>query len=77
MHGKSVGFATQNSRFRSAKSKLSFFFGIILTKSERLSGIYLKPQKENRTLSKVLLFIVRFQLKHILQMSIYAKTMLL
>jgi len=24
LHGKSVGFATQNSRFRNAKSKLSF-----------------------------------------------------
>ncbi|MGP1472671.1 MAG: hypothetical protein ACTTJN_03815 [Prevotella intermedia] len=32
LHGKSVGFALQNSRFRNAKSKLSFFFGIIFTK---------------------------------------------
>ncbi|ATV52318.1 hypothetical protein CTM50_04235 [Prevotella intermedia] len=36
MHGKSVGFALQNSRFRSAKSKLPFFYEIILTKSERI-----------------------------------------
>ncbi|MFP3764866.1 hypothetical protein [Prevotella intermedia] len=32
LHGKSVGFATQNSRFRNAKSKLPFFVGIIFTK---------------------------------------------
>ncbi|PJI19559.1 hypothetical protein CTM53_01210 [Prevotella intermedia] len=31
LHGKSVGFASQNSRFRNAKSKLSFFFRIIFT----------------------------------------------
>ncbi|AFJ08291.1 hypothetical protein PI172_0120 [Prevotella intermedia] len=33
MHGKSIGFASQNSRFRNAKSKLLFSFGIIFTKS--------------------------------------------
>ncbi|ATV37143.1 hypothetical protein CTI16_06320 [Prevotella intermedia] len=32
LHGKSVGFASQKSRFRSAKSKLPFFFRIIFTK---------------------------------------------
>ncbi|PIN27606.1 hypothetical protein CUC04_09610 [Prevotella intermedia] len=32
LHGKSVGFATQNSRFRNAKSKLWFSVGIIFTK---------------------------------------------
>jgi len=32
LHGKSVGFALQKSRFRNAKSKLSFFVGIIFTK---------------------------------------------
>ncbi|APW35301.1 hypothetical protein BWX40_10365 [Prevotella intermedia] len=32
MHGKSGCFASQNSRFRSVKSKLSFFVGIIFTK---------------------------------------------
>ena len=31
LHGKSVGFTSQKSRFRNAKSKLSFFFGIIFT----------------------------------------------
>ena len=32
LHGKSVGFATQNSRFRNAKPKLLFFKEIIFTK---------------------------------------------
>ena len=31
LHGKSVGFALQNSRFRNAKPKLRFFVGIIFT----------------------------------------------
>jgi len=34
LHGKSVGFALQNSRFRNAKSKLPFFVGIIFTKAK-------------------------------------------
>jgi len=34
LHGKSVGFASQNSHFRNAKSKLSFFFGIIFTNTK-------------------------------------------
>ncbi|ATV27021.1 hypothetical protein CTM62_09340 [Prevotella intermedia] len=46
LHGKSVGFALQNSRFRNAKSKLSFFDGIIFTKSRLLlSFILYKPLK--------------------------------
>jgi len=32
LHGKSVGFASQKSRFRNAKSKLPFFQEIIFTK---------------------------------------------
>ena len=32
LHGKSVGFASQNSRFRNAKSKLPIFNEIIFTK---------------------------------------------
>ncbi|PDP60883.1 hypothetical protein [Prevotella intermedia] len=35
LHGKSVGFASQDSRFRNAKSKLPFFLRIIFTKSKR------------------------------------------
>ncbi|MGP1473114.1 MAG: hypothetical protein ACTTJN_06055 [Prevotella intermedia] len=38
LHGKSVGFAAQNSRFRNAKSKLLFFNEIIFTKLKLLSS---------------------------------------
>nr|WP_084609038.1 hypothetical protein [Prevotella falsenii] len=31
LHGKSVGFTTQNLRFRNVKTKLSIFKGIIFT----------------------------------------------
>ena len=34
LHGKSVGFASQNSRFRNAKSKLPIFNEIIFTKQQ-------------------------------------------
>ncbi|MFC2456338.1 MAG: hypothetical protein ACFNQD_01785, partial [Prevotella intermedia] len=33
LHGKSVGFASQNSRFRNAKAQLPLFKGFIFTKS--------------------------------------------
>ncbi|RQE05004.1 hypothetical protein [Prevotella intermedia] len=42
LHGKSVGFALQKSRFRSAKSKLAFFLQIIFTKSKRFPRVILK-----------------------------------
>ncbi|ATV52322.1 hypothetical protein [Prevotella intermedia] len=42
LHGKSVGFALQNSRFRSAKSKLAFFLRIIFTKLRVFSGVILE-----------------------------------
>ncbi|ATV52301.1 hypothetical protein [Prevotella intermedia] len=38
LHGKSVGFAAQNIRFRNAKSKLPFFKDIIFTKLRLLSS---------------------------------------
>ncbi|PJE98677.1 hypothetical protein CUB97_09800 [Prevotella intermedia] len=51
MHGKSGSFATQNSRFRNAKTKLPFFFRIIFTKlrvffrvSTRISRNSRKPR---------------------------------
>ena len=37
LHGKSIGFALQNSRFRNAKSKLPIFKEIIFTKQ----GVFL------------------------------------
>ncbi|PJI26031.1 hypothetical protein [Prevotella intermedia] len=36
LHGKSVGFASQKSRFSNAKSKLWFFLRIIFTESKLL-----------------------------------------
>ncbi|AFJ08507.1 hypothetical protein PIN17_A1269 [Prevotella intermedia 17] len=37
LHGKSVGFAAQKSRFRNAKAQLSIFKRIIFTKTKGLS----------------------------------------
>ncbi|APW34199.1 hypothetical protein BWX40_04740 [Prevotella intermedia] len=37
LHGKSVGFASQKSRFRNAKAQLSLFNRIIFTKLSRNS----------------------------------------
>ncbi|PIK18469.1 hypothetical protein CTI16_04955 [Prevotella intermedia] len=34
LHGKSVGFAAQNSRFRNAKAQLSLFKKVIFTKQK-------------------------------------------
>ncbi|KJJ86446.1 hypothetical protein M573_125022 [Prevotella intermedia ZT] len=50
MHGKSGCFALQNSRFRSAKSKLPFFFGIFFTKQEEKLGIGKKQKADNMAL---------------------------
>ncbi|PIK20585.1 hypothetical protein [Prevotella intermedia] len=47
LHGKSVGFALQNSRFRNAKSKLPFFNEIIFTKQKPFQYISCRLQKEN------------------------------
>jgi len=48
LHGKSVGFATQNSRFRNVKTQLSLFKGIIFTKTKVFFGIFLEREKENQ-----------------------------
>ena len=42
LHGKSVGFASQKSRFRNVKTQLSFFKRIIFTKSKLLLGSMLE-----------------------------------
>ncbi|PJF00545.1 hypothetical protein [Prevotella intermedia] len=39
LHGKSVGFASQKSRFRNAKAQLSFFKRIIFTKPKLFFSI--------------------------------------
>ncbi|RQE03742.1 hypothetical protein D2S45_07030 [Prevotella intermedia] len=48
LHGKSVGFASQNSRFRNVKSKLPFFFRIIFTKQERFPICLSKESKSSK-----------------------------
>ncbi|WP_232528309.1 hypothetical protein [Prevotella intermedia] len=40
LHGKSVGFAAQNSRFRNVKTQLSIFKGIIFTKSKIFGELF-------------------------------------
>ncbi|OWP34292.1 hypothetical protein CBG55_05060 [Prevotella intermedia] len=52
---KTYAFTVQNSRFRNAKSKLSFFVRIIFTKSRRFSPSALRYKEENRSSNKVLL----------------------
>ena len=47
LHGKSVGFALQNSRFRNAKSKLSFSQRIIFTKLEWFSMYWFKASSNS------------------------------
>ncbi|WP_257876259.1 hypothetical protein [Prevotella intermedia] len=42
LHGKSVCFASQKSRFRNAKSKLSFFLRIIFTELKLFSSSVLE-----------------------------------
>ncbi|RQE04974.1 hypothetical protein [Prevotella intermedia] len=42
LHGKSVGFALQKSRFRNAKSKLWFFLRIIFTELKLFSSSVLE-----------------------------------
>jgi len=60
LHGKSVGFALQNSRFRSAKSKLPFFVEIIFTKSKLLLGSMLEFLKDSSFVS----FTKKLALRH-------------
>ncbi|PIN28462.1 hypothetical protein CUC04_03055 [Prevotella intermedia] len=48
MHGKSVGFAMQNSRFRNAKAQLSLFKRIIFTKPRWFSKSSLNKKGEKQ-----------------------------
>ncbi|ATV55703.1 hypothetical protein CTM53_11075 [Prevotella intermedia] len=48
MQGKSGCFAAQKSRFRNAKSKLPFFFGIIFTKRRWFSSFALEFLETSR-----------------------------
>ena len=55
LHGKSVGFASQNSRFRNAKTKLSFFLQNYLYKIKASLVSDTSNKKENYFSKNVLL----------------------
>ncbi|PIN28350.1 hypothetical protein CUC04_02380 [Prevotella intermedia] len=46
LHGKSVGFASQKSRFRNAKTQLLLFNRIIFTKQGRFQHYLVNNEKE-------------------------------
>ncbi|MFC2457587.1 MAG: hypothetical protein ACFNQD_08265 [Prevotella intermedia] len=48
LHGKSVGFALQNSRFRNAKTKLAFFLGSFFTKAKWFIGVGFNSPRNSR-----------------------------
>ncbi|PJF00918.1 hypothetical protein CUB97_06540 [Prevotella intermedia] len=54
LHGKSVGFASQKSRFRNAKAQLSLFKRIIFTKLELFFSNCYRQEKDNYFPSKTL-----------------------
>ncbi|WP_080889487.1 hypothetical protein [Prevotella intermedia] len=47
LHGKSVGFAAQNSRFRNAKTQLSLFKSFFFTKLELFEAFTTSHKKKN------------------------------
>jgi len=47
LHGKSVGFASQKSRFHNAKAQLSLFKRIIFTKPKLFFSNCYRQEKEN------------------------------
>ena len=49
LHGKSVGFALQKSRFRNVKAQLSLFNGIIFTKLNLKTLIVLLEKNSKNT----------------------------
>ncbi|PIK16983.1 hypothetical protein CTI16_12430 [Prevotella intermedia] len=48
LHGKSVGFASQKSRFRNVKAQLSLFKRIIFTKTRQFIRVCLKVYRNLR-----------------------------
>ncbi|APW32728.1 hypothetical protein BWX39_04055 [Prevotella intermedia ATCC 25611 = DSM 20706] len=55
MHGKSVGFASQKSRFRNVKAQLPVFNRIIFTKSMMFSAFASNKKEENCSFNNLLL----------------------
>ncbi|PJF00164.1 hypothetical protein [Prevotella intermedia] len=54
LHGQSVGFALQKSRFRNAKTQLPFFNEIIFTKPKMFSASALSKKKEINAINNIL-----------------------
>jgi len=54
LHGKSIGFALQKSRFRNAKTQLAFFNKIIFTESKVFSVSALSKKKEINAINNIL-----------------------
>ncbi|APW32390.1 hypothetical protein BWX39_06945 [Prevotella intermedia ATCC 25611 = DSM 20706] len=54
LHGQSVGFALQKSRFRNAKTQLPFFNEIIFTKPKVFSASVLSKKKEINAINNIL-----------------------
>ncbi|ATV26478.1 hypothetical protein CTM62_06950 [Prevotella intermedia] len=52
LHGKSVGFASQKSRFRNAKAQLSLFKRIIFTKPRLFFSNCYRQEKDIVSLQK-------------------------
>ncbi|ATV53780.1 hypothetical protein CTM50_00535 [Prevotella intermedia] len=57
LHGKSVGFALQKSRFRNVKAQLSVFKEIIFTKLRIFPSSGISNKRENRLSNKTLLIL--------------------
>ncbi|ATV55233.1 hypothetical protein CTM53_02595 [Prevotella intermedia] len=55
LHGKSVGFAAQKSRFRNVKAQFSVFNRIIFTKSMMFSAFASGKKEENCSFNNLLL----------------------
>ncbi|PDP81740.1 hypothetical protein CLI69_07720 [Prevotella intermedia] len=64
LHGKSVGFASQKSRFRNAKAQLSLFKRIIFTKQEVFFSNALRQEKDSNSLQKYCLSLYFRERKH-------------
>ena len=64
---KTYAFTVQNSRFRNAKSKLSFSVRIIFTKLRRFPLSVLSYKEENRSSNKVLLILYFLNSEMLLQ----------
>ncbi|ATV53558.1 hypothetical protein CTM50_11310 [Prevotella intermedia] len=58
LHGKSVGFASQKSRFRSAKSKLPFLFRIIFTEQGAIKLTTFPPISFYRNVTTPLFLLI-------------------